>query len=134
MRIANINRFLGKYREIVVAVAFFLVFDLAVLLLNVYISIQVTADATAINMAGRQRMLTQRISKAVLVIETDSRADVDTSAELAELQNTATLFDETLTAFNFGGPARGGDNRPVQLQAIESVAGMAALQQAVQLW
>lgn len=134
MRIANINRFLGKYRQIVVAVAFFLVFDLAVLLLNVYISIQVTADATAINMAGRQRMLTQRISKAVLVMENDSRADVDVSDELAELQNTATLFDETLAAFRLGGTARGGDNRPVQLKAIESVAGVAALQQAAQLW
>lgn len=134
MQLANINRFLGKYREIVIAVAFFLIFDLAVLVLNVYISIQVTADATAINMAGRQRMLTQRISKAVLVIDNQARENLDISDELAELQQASQLFDQTLNAFAAGGEVRGGDNRVVQLAAIASPAGQALLQQARAAW
>ena len=77
MRFGGFNQFLGKYREIVIAVAFFLVFDLAVLLLNVFISVQVTADATAINISGRQRMLSQRMSKAVLVMENNHRQGLD---------------------------------------------------------
>ena len=57
---------LGKYREIVLAVAFFLVFDLAVLVLNFYISFQLSADAVSINLSGRQRMLSQRMTKVLL--------------------------------------------------------------------
>lgn len=134
MRMGSFNQFLGKYREIVIAVAFFLIFDLAVLLLNVFISMQVTADATAINMAGRQRMLSQRMSKAVLVIESNAREGQDYSDELTELQNTVSLFDQTLQTFVSGGEVRGGDNLPVQLKAISSAQGVALLQAANVQW
>jgi len=58
----------GKYREIIFAIALFLVFDLGVLVLNFYTSYQIADDATAINMAGRQRMLSQRITKTLLSV------------------------------------------------------------------
>jgi nitrate/nitrite-specific signal transduction histidine kinase len=54
--------YFGKYKEIILAVAFFLVFDMAVLVLNFYISFQISEDALAINLAGRQRMLSQRMT------------------------------------------------------------------------
>jgi two-component system, chemotaxis family, sensor kinase CheA len=43
---------LGKYRDIVVAVAFFLLFDLAVLLLNFVVSFQIAEDAISINLSA----------------------------------------------------------------------------------
>jgi two-component system chemotaxis sensor kinase CheA len=47
----------GKYREIIIAVALFLLFDLGVLVLNFYTSFQIAQDAVGINLSGRQRML-----------------------------------------------------------------------------
>ena len=60
----------GKYREIIVAVALFLLFDLGVLVLNFYTSFQIAEDAVGINLSGRQRMLSQRTAKALLAVET----------------------------------------------------------------
>ena len=134
MRLGGLNQFLGKYREIVIAVAFFLVFDLAVLLLNVFISVQVTADATAINISGRQRMLSQRMSKAVLVMENNHRQGLDYAEQLQELQKSSALFDRTLQAFVSGGNVPGGDNREVYLKPVESEQGRALLQQASAEW
>jgi two-component system, chemotaxis family, sensor kinase CheA len=43
-------RYFGKYREIIWAVALFLVLDLSVLILNFYISYQISEDAVSINL------------------------------------------------------------------------------------
>jgi two-component system chemotaxis sensor kinase CheA len=51
-------------------VAFFLLFDLGVLVLNFYTSFQIAQDAVGINLSGRQRMLSQRTAKAMLAVET----------------------------------------------------------------
>ena len=47
---------------------------------------------TVINLAGKQRMLTQKMSKEVLLIA----KGVDADANKASLQKTASLFDKTL--------------------------------------
>ena len=57
------------------------------------------ADALVINLAGRQRMLTQKMSKAVLGIAQDPASD----GYRAELHEAAYLFDQTLTALLDGG-------------------------------
>ena len=106
---------LGKYREIVVAVAFFLLFDLAVLVLNFYVSFQIGEDAVSINLAGRERMLTQRMSKVLFAWELGA-ANAEVSPEVVkELQTAVQLFDTTLLAFRQGGTVVGGDGKPVRL-------------------
>jgi HPt (histidine-containing phosphotransfer) domain-containing protein len=125
---------LGKYREIVLAVAFFLVFDLAVLVLNFYISYQISESAVSINLAGRQRMLSQRMTKAVLIAQSDSRDDLPTEKTLAELEKTVSLFDATLNAFAQGGSVIGGDNQPASLQAVHTDRARDILQRAQTLW
>lgn len=89
-----------KYRAIVYAVGFFLVFDLGVLILNFYTSYQITEDAISINLAGRQRMLLQQISR--LVIELDSTGNQQTVGEIQTSQET---FQQTLYALRDGGHA-----------------------------
>lgn len=123
-----------KYLPIVYAVAFFLVFDLGVLVLNFYTSYQISEDAVAINLAGRQRMLSQRMTKTILTLNEDLRAGGDSSAAFKELQTTVGLFDGTLKAFDQGGAATGSDGKPTTLQAVDSEQGREILSQAQRIW
>ena len=123
-----------KYLPIVYAVAFFLVFDLGVLVLNFYTSYQISEDAVAINLAGRQRMLSQRMTKAILTINADLQVGTDATSTFKELQTTVGLFDGTLKAFEKGGQATGSDGKPTSLQAVESEQGREILSQAQQIW
>ena len=125
---------LGKYREIVAAVAFFLLFDLAVLLLNFYVSFQIAEDAVSINLSGRERMLTQRLSKVLFAWELGA-ANNDIPPELVkELQLAAGLFDSTLQAFRQGGTVNGGDGKPVRLPAAAGPNSAKILTRADAVW
>lgn len=123
-----------KYRAIVYAVAFFLVFDLGVLVLNFYTSYQISADAVAINLAGRQRMLSQRMTKSLLLIDEDLRAGIDTAPALKELRTTVSLFDGTFKGFEHGGQVTGSDGKPASLPTVASNEGREILRQARTLW
>ncbi|MDQ5887923.1 MAG: two-component system, chemotaxis family, sensor kinase CheA [Pseudomonadota bacterium] len=131
---AGTGTLLGKYREIIVAVGLFLLFDLTVLGLNIYTSLQVSSDAVSINLAGRQRMLSQRMTKSVLELDADARAGTSLSAAQQELQLSLQLFDSTLRGFRQGGAVTGGAGDQAQLKAVDSASGRALLQQAEQIW
>lgn len=131
---ASKSSFLGKYREIVLAVAFFLVFDLAVLVLNFYTSYQISTDAVAINLSGRQRMLSQRMTKALLQLEADRHNQADTSEALKELRLSSELFSSTLEAFSKGGTVKGGDNQSVELAPVATTQGHTILRNAQEIW
>lgn len=126
--------YFGKYKEIVWAVALFLLFDLAVLVLNFYISFQISADAMAINLAGRQRMLSQRMTKELLIAAHDAAQGEAKPSSLVDLRKTVALFDGTLTAFEHGGTVPGGDNQPVVLSAVALPASRALVAEAKVIW
>lgn len=125
---------LGKYREIVVAVAFFLVFDMAVLILNFVISYQIADDALAINLAGRQRMLSQRMTKALLQVETAVLRNENPLKAIDELRQTVTVFSSTLQAFTYGGETVSAQGKPVELTKASEEKAMLALNSAYLLW
>lgn len=110
--------------RLTLAVATFVVLDLGTLAFSYTIARQVERDAVAINLAGRQRMLSQRITKAALLAGDPSRSEVQRANSAAELGQANLTFRRTLAAFANGGETIGGDGRPVQL---ESVQGKAAL-------
>ncbi|MCA1979611.1 MAG: type IV pili methyl-accepting chemotaxis transducer N-terminal domain-containing protein [Thiobacillus sp.] len=124
----------GKYRQIVYAVAAFLLFDLGVLVLNFYTSYQISEDAVSINLAGRQRMLSQRMTKSLLAMQSDALAGEPQDAALEELRTTVALFDTSFRGFESGGEVKGGDGTPVPLVAVASPAGRAILAKARAVW
>ncbi len=126
--------YFGKYKEIVLAVALFLLFDLAVLLLNFYISLQISSDAMAINLAGRQRMLSQRMTKELLIATQDAVQGEIKSSSLVDLRKTVTLFDGTLTAFEHGGRVPGGNSKPVFLKAVSTLGARVLVAEANEAW
>lgn len=129
------NFSIGKYKNILVSIALFLLLDASVLMLNFYISFQIAEDATSINLAGRQRMLSQRMTKSLL--DMDYSSELDQTAfdkALNELQASRNLFDETFTAFEQGGEATGAGGNKVLLNKAEDSSSVAALQAASALW
>ena len=124
----------GKYREIIIAVAFFLLFDLGVLVLNFYTSFQIAEDALGVNLSGRQRMLSQRMTKALLGVDNARAKGQAADKDLEELRGAIKLFDVSLKGFQQGGTVPGGDGKPVFLRAAEGEKIAEILKKAQGIW
>ncbi|OZG71634.1 hypothetical protein BTA51_20365 [Hahella sp. CCB-MM4] len=124
----------GKYKGIIISVALFLLLDASVLMLNFYISFEIAEDANSVNLAGRQRMLSQRMVKSLYDFK-ESLGEIDEEQRaLTELKLTYNLFDRTLTAFAEGGTTTGADNQNVSLEQITTANGAEALKTAQDIW
>lgn len=124
----------GKYRGIIISVALFLLLDASVLLLNFYVSYEIADDAVGVNLAGRQRMLSQRMAKTLFVLDATKDNPAAFKTAFDELQLSQKLFDETLAGFIKGGSVRGAGNEAVVLDAVSNQAGKQSLSKAVTLW
>lgn len=125
---------LGKYRTIVVSIALFLVLDLGVLVLNFVISSEIDKDAVNINLAGRQRMLSQRMAKTSLQIEARTASGAPYEKEAKELQQAHATFDGTLNAFIAGGTTLSGAGSDIRIDRIDDARAQAILAEAKALW
>ena len=125
---------LGKYKSIVVSIALFLLLDASVLLLNFYISFEISEDASAVNVAGRQRMLSQRMVKSLMNIQYFMDDEANRTKAMDELVLTVNLFDTTLTAFNNGGEIIGADGEKLELAPVAVAGGVQSIHDAKQVW
>lgn len=126
--------YLGKYKSIIVSIALFIILDASVLMLNFYISFEIAEDAVGVNLAGRQRMLSQRMVKSLLDMDFSSQQESEKQLATSELDFTLSLFDETLSAFDSGGVARSAGGGEVYLNAVTSEKGRSAIEEAKLLW
>jgi len=125
----------GKYREIIIAVAFFLLFDLGVLVLNFYTSFKIDQDTVAINLSGRQRVVSQRVARTLLELDAMRVSGVPYRADtLAELRAGAKIFQVSQLAFREGGTIPGGDGKPVYLEPVTSSRGRELEDKVEVLW
>ena len=120
----------SKSRRLLGAILLFVLLDLTVLLINYGIAYQVSNDAVSINLAGRQRMLSQRMTKSLLQL----RDAAGQEAAEREFREAMQSFDQTLRAFEQGGIVTGSDGRPASLQQITGVASRTLIEQAQHLW
>ena len=118
---------------VVISAVLFLVFDAAVLGLSYWIADEVESDAFAINIAGRQRMLSQQMAKTLLQLQQQEDAP-GIAQSLAELREASVVFEHTLAAFERGGQVDAADGRPAYQQAIEDASGRRLVAQAVAVW
>lgn len=127
---------LGKYRAIVISVAMFIFLDLGVLGLNFYISSQIAGDAINVNVAGRQRMLSQKSTKALLDYEVLLARGEHAAAEVAfnELAGAVELFERTLLAFRQGGNTLAPTGDEIFLPAVVTSEGREAVEKSYVLW
>lgn len=116
-----ISTLIGSPRRLITAIVMFVALDLSVLLINLWLANQIAQDAVAINLAGRQRMLSQQTTKALL-LTTRATTPNEVNAATHEVDLAFGLFERTLSAFADGGQTTGGDDAPVTLQAVKGEA------------
>lgn len=124
----------GKYRGILISVGLFLLLDASVLLFNFYVSYEIADDAVGVNLAGRQRMLSQRMAKTLFALDASRTDPTAFKSAYEELQLSKNLFDETLNAFTAGGSVRGAGKEMVVLEAVANREGKDSLHNTLQLW
>lgn len=125
---------LGKYRNVVLSIALFLFFDLGVLVLNFIISSEIASDAINVNLAGRQRMLSQRIAKTALQVRDRVSDGKPADNELAELKAATATFDRTLKAFTSGGQTQSGAGVEITIARIDDAAAQKILEETYSIW
>ncbi len=125
----------GKYRFLVISITLFLIFDLGVLVLNFYTSGKIAQQTELINLAGRQRTLTQQMSKATLYIKAQKLQQWVYQSGLDELRNHYQIFSMTLAALNDGGQTSSAETGElIDVQAVSNEKARAILSESINLW
>lgn len=88
---------LGKYRDLLFAILLFIVLDLGILFFNFYASIQLERDASRINTSGELRMLTQQITKSLLTLQVEKKAELPIQTSMAQLTQGTGAFVQGLS-------------------------------------
>ncbi len=90
--------------QIIVILGIFGLSFLLIFLSTIIISSKMKSDGLVINLAGRQRMLTQKMTKEVLdIINAEQMNKSLINEKVKTLENTMLLFDKTLNALINGG-------------------------------
>ncbi len=84
---------INKYRDLVIAIALFLVLDLGVLLFSFYVSSQIRGDASRINASSEIRMLTQQATKSLLTLKDETAQGLPTQTSIAQLSGLLPVFN-----------------------------------------
>ncbi len=124
----------SKYRPILISAGLFLCFNLGVLIPTFIFSTLLKKDAVSINLAGRQRMLSQKMTKSLLEVKNQQEAGDSFKDSQEELNQSYKLFDDALKGFQIGKSIKGADGESVYLKAVETQRGREILREAVEIW
>lgn len=130
---AEIKMLEVKNNKLAWAILVFVLLDLSILAINYRITHQIDRDAAAINLAGRQRMLSQRITKSVLALKIQGPSE-DTSLTREELMSSVRMFNQTLYAFKRGGVVAGGEGGNVTLDWVDPHLSGQYIDSAIRIW
>jgi len=126
--------FLGRYTGIIATILMFLTLVLCVLGLNFYSSFETEQTAEAVNIAGRQRMLSQRTAKSLISLQSKYRAGLPYQKDVSELKEASNLFDRSLNAFIKGSATESTKVGEALLTVTSDPEGRAILEEAGKLW
>ncbi len=114
---------LGLGAKLTGAIAIITLVTLALIFTSIIVLNGQKDDSTVVNIAGRQRMLTQKMSKEALAI----KAGLSTSENRSNLQKTSTLFASSLKALIDG-------DRQLNLPPTKDAEILSQMRQVENLW
>lgn len=126
--------FLGRYASVIVTTIVFVALVVGVLGTNFYLSFQTEANAEVVNIAGRQRMLSQRIAKSLGNVRFRFENQQSFATQLDELKSASQLFDTTVNAFKNGGTTKSTKQGTSSLTAVSGASGILAVDEALAIW
>ena len=88
----------SKYRELLIAIALFLVIDLGVLVFSYQSSRMLEADTNRINLASDLRVYSQQLAKAVLTLRQESINEEPIQTSIAQISEAFGAFNTAITA------------------------------------
>ena len=123
-----------KYRYFLLPLLMVLIFDLSLLAMNYVIAAQLEVSSTNINIAGRQRMLSQKMTKSVMLIHYQQAKGLSSEHAFNELREAVFLFDQTLNAFSYGGKATSSAGELIRIDKQVNSTIVQTLSSAQQIW
>lgn len=129
----SLSNKLDKYKLLLRPLILVLVLDVVLLFTNYMISADLEASAVAINVAGRQRMLSQKMTKSLAFIEL-AKQNGDADKYIAELYGAVAAFNQTIDAFYRGGIVLHWGDKPVLIKALVDADSKEILMSAKQIW
>ena len=122
-----------KSKKLFGAILLFVLLDLSVLVINFWMVRQISKDAVAINLSGRQRMLSQKMTKSLLQLQLQSSDEFRHSA-IEEFRYSVQVFDQTLFSFKQGGMVVSGDGNQIEFDRVGSDRARDLVDRALKIW
>ena len=124
-----------KSKKLFGAILLFVLLDLSVLVINFWMVRQISKDAVAINLSGRQRMLSQKMTKSLLQLQLQSQSsDEFRHSAIEEFRYSVQVFDQTLFSFKQGGMVVSGDGNQIEFDRVGSDRARDLVDRALKIW
>jgi len=111
-----------------------IIFDVLLLAVNYRTAIELKATSININLAGRQRMLSQKITKSALLIAYYATNENVADSNKDELRKATTLFERTLIAFREGGYTTDASGKAIYIDKLTSTTTSTILTRVNAVW
>lgn len=122
-----------KSQALAISFSMLLLLSVSAISLSFLNSSQSSHNAIAINLAGKQRMHTQRIEKDLLKLSYTEKIRTDSSSTLQDLSHSHSLFDRTLTVLA-SGQFTDQNGNGFFVSSTQSIKSIELVRQANNIW